>query len=121
MLLFLAANLSAEEGPIFAALRRTHQVRTPDIAPGLSMALGWLVNMRNPDRPLVWHNGGTGGFHSFIGFDPSGGRAVVVLTNGTQSIDDIGFHLLDNRNPLSPPEPLGQGVTPEGGEKSLIR
>ena len=83
MLLFLAANLSSDEGPIFDALRRTHEVRAPDVAPGLSMALGWLVNERNPDRPIIWHNGGTGGFHSFIGFDPSGGRAVVVLTNGT--------------------------------------
>ncbi len=121
MLLFLAANLSSDEGPVFAALRRTHEVQAPDVAPGLSMALGWLVNMRNPDRPIIWHNGGTGGFHSFIGFDPSSYRAVVVLTNGTQSIDDIGFHLLDDRNPLSPPEPLGRGVTAQAVRYSAIR
>ncbi|MGD2123689.1 MAG: serine hydrolase domain-containing protein [Gemmatimonadota bacterium] len=107
MLTFLAANLVDEEGPIFMALRRTHEVRIPDIQPGLSMALGWLVNKRFEDRPVIWHNGGTGGFHSFIGLDPMGRKGVVVLTNGTQSIDDIGFHLLDSRSPLSPPEPLG--------------
>lgn len=121
MLLFLAANLSSDEEPIFAALRRTHEVRVPDVAPGLSMALGWLVNMRNPDRPIIWHNGGTGGFHSFIGFDPSSNRGIVVLTNGTQTIDDIGFHLLDDRNPLSPPEPLGRVGKAPAVRHSLFR
>jgi CubicO group peptidase (beta-lactamase class C family) len=111
MLLFLAANLRENGETINEALRRTHEIRTPGVQPGLSMALGWIVNTRFEDRPIVWHNGGTGGFHSFIGFDPAGGRAVVVLTNGTQSIDDIGFHLLDTRNPLRPPEPLGVGAT----------
>jgi len=77
----------------------------------LLFAAAWLVNQRFPDRPLVWHNGGTGGFHSFIGLDETRRRAVVVLTNATQSIDDIGFHLLDSRHPLSPPEPLeGSGA-----------
>ncbi len=107
MLLFLAANLTTDGPPVSVSLRRTHEIRLPDVAPGLSMALGWLVNVRFPDRPIVWHNGGTGGFHSFIGLDLAGRHAVVVLTNGTQSVDDIGFHLLDDRNPLSPPEPLG--------------
>jgi CubicO group peptidase (beta-lactamase class C family) len=107
MLLFAAANL-VDDGPeICAVLARTHEIRVPNIANNLSMALAWLVNQRFPDRPIVWHNGGTGGFHSFIGLDETRRRAVVVLTNATQSIDDIGFHLLDSRHPLVPPEPLG--------------
>ena len=107
MLLFAAANL-VEDGPeISSALHRTHEIRASNIAGNLSMALGWLVDQRFPERPIIWHNGGTGGFHSFIGLDKVSHRAVVVLTNGAQSIDDIGFHLLDPRNPLTPPEPLG--------------
>ncbi|MFH1763923.1 MAG: serine hydrolase domain-containing protein [Gemmatimonadota bacterium] len=106
MLLFAAANLVNGGTPISTVLHRTQEVRVPNVVNNLSMALGWLVNHRFPDRPIVWHNGGTGGFHSFIGLDNAGGRAVVVLTNGTQSIDDIGFHLLDSRHPLAPPEPL---------------
>jgi CubicO group peptidase (beta-lactamase class C family) len=115
MILFAAANLVKEEGDVFEALHGTHRVRTPEVAQGLSMALGWLVNHRLPDRPILWHNGGTGGFHSFLGLDKEGHRAVVVLTNGTASIDDIGFHLLDSRSPLSPPEPMGGGS--ETGER----
>ena len=106
MLLFLAANI-VDTGPsICEVLSSTHEIRTPNIAANLSMALGWLVSQRFPDRPILWHNGGTGGFHSFIGMDHRGHRAVVVLTNGIQSIDDIGFHLLDDRSPLSPPDRL---------------
>jgi CubicO group peptidase (beta-lactamase class C family) len=112
MLLFAAANLTTTGSEISLLLQRTQVVRRQRIADDLSMALGWLVSQRFPDRPIVWHNGGTGGFHSFIGLDRSARQAVVILTNGTQSIDDIGFHLLDARSSLSPPEPLGD---PRGG------
>ncbi|MBT8395384.1 MAG: beta-lactamase family protein, partial [Gemmatimonadetes bacterium] len=111
MLLFLAANLASDGPPVCAVLQQTHEIRTPGIAPNLSMALGWLVSQRFEDRPIIWHNGGTGGFHSFIGLDGRGGRAVVILTNGIQTIDDIGFHLLDRRSPLAPPEPLKESDT----------
>ena len=44
---------------------------------------------------LIWHNGGTGGFHAFIGFDKARRLGVVVLHNSAANIDDIGFHLLN--------------------------
>lgn len=47
----------------------------------------------------MWHNGGTGGYRSFGGF-VAGERAVVVLTNSAQGVDDIGFHLLEPSLPL---------------------
>jgi len=45
----------------------------------------------------VWHNGGTGGYRSFIGFDPKLRIGVVVLSNVSTNagVDDIGRHLLD--------------------------
>jgi CubicO group peptidase (beta-lactamase class C family) len=114
MLDFAAANIHSEGHPLSEVLRTTHEVRMPGVAEGLSMCMGWLLNQRHPDRPILWHNGGTGGFHSFIGLDQQNGRAVVVLTNGIQSIDDIGFHLLDDRSPLSPPPPLGDTASEQG-------
>ena len=50
---------------------------------------------------MVWHNGGTGGYHSFIGFDPKARRGVVVLSNSANDIDDIGRHLLVSQYPLA--------------------
>ncbi len=43
---------------------------------------------------VTWHNGGTGGFTSWVGFDRETGRAVVILNNTAASVDDIGFALL---------------------------
>jgi CubicO group peptidase (beta-lactamase class C family) len=52
---------------------------------------------------IVWHNGGTGGYRSFIGFVPSRKAAVVTLTNSAGAgAHDIGMHLLDPALPLAP-------------------
>jgi len=56
-------------------------------------------------REVVWHNGGTFGFRSFLGYDPQARRGVVVLSNTftAAGVDDIGMHLLDTRFPLAAP------------------
>ena len=53
---------------------------------------------------IVWHNGGTGGFRTFVGFDPKSRVGVVALSNTstTTGVDDIGRHLLDSTSPLAP-------------------
>jgi len=101
MLKFAAANL-AGTGPLATALRSTHQARAGIGTPDGSVALGWLLRHAF-DTEIVWHNGGTAGFHSFIGFDLKNGAAVVILHNSAASIDDIGFHLLDSRFPIVKP------------------
>jgi D-alanyl-D-alanine-carboxypeptidase/D-alanyl-D-alanine-endopeptidase len=52
----------------------------------------------------VWHNGATGGFHAFCGFDPKTKTGVVVLVNSTDDIDALGLHLLDPTSALGPVE-----------------
>jgi len=62
----------------------------------------WDGTSSGPDTAAaVWHNGGTGGYHSFIGFDPRRKIGVVVLSNSTLSIDDIGFHILNPASALA--------------------
>jgi len=58
-------------------------------------------------KTIVWHNGGTGGYRSFIGFNRAARTGVVVLSNaGTVAgIDDIGLHLLDPQTALLKIEP----------------
>lgn len=91
---YLSANLGSSGGALAPVLARTHPIRAP-IDDTLAVALGWMVNRKNPQRPLWWHDGETGGFRSFVAFDPAGKRAVVVLTNKTNSVNDIGFQLLE--------------------------
>jgi serine-type D-Ala-D-Ala carboxypeptidase/endopeptidase len=56
-------------------------------------------------REIIWHNGGTGGFRSFIGFERKTGMGVVVLSNAEtpEGVDDIGQHLLNADAPLWQP------------------
>jgi D-alanyl-D-alanine-carboxypeptidase/D-alanyl-D-alanine-endopeptidase len=43
---------------------------------------------------LVWHNGGTGGYASFVGFTRETEAAVVVLANSEKSVDSVGVDVL---------------------------
>jgi CubicO group peptidase (beta-lactamase class C family) len=51
---------------------------------------------------IIWHNGGTGGYRSYLGFNRKTRVGVVVLANtmNEAGVDDIGRHLLDARLPL---------------------
>jgi len=100
MLLFLAANLELTDTPLRAALRRMRSVRKPTGMPDLNIAMAWHIFTRFGGE-IVWHNGGTFGYRSFIGFDPAAKRGVVVLCNTFTDIDDIGLHALDSRYPLT--------------------
>ncbi|MBB5111853.1 serine hydrolase domain-containing protein [Micromonospora echinospora] len=57
---------------------------------------GWFTS-RHHDREIVWHNGGTGGFRAYVGYDRAADRGVVVLGNTTRDVDPIGLRLLDVR------------------------
>jgi CubicO group peptidase (beta-lactamase class C family) len=101
-------------------------VRRPTGTPGLEIALGWHV-LSLPGGPsgreIVWHNGGTGGYRCFIGFDPSERTGVVVLSNmfTNAGVDDIGRHLLDASLPLIQPPAVRKEValTPEQLDRNV--
>jgi hypothetical protein len=44
---------------------------------------------------ITGHNGQTGGYASWVGFDREAGRAVVVLNGSSVSVDDLGFALME--------------------------
>jgi CubicO group peptidase (beta-lactamase class C family) len=71
-----------------------------DLGDGKSqIGLNWFTTHAGPVE-IVWHNGGTGGYRSYLGLDKAHRRAVVVLTNSANGVDDIGRHLLDPTLPL---------------------
>jgi hypothetical protein len=43
---------------------------------------------------VLWHNGGTSGFRSFVAFTGETHTAVVVLSNSARSVDRLGLRLL---------------------------
>lgn len=91
---FLQAALGDEDAPLHTAFVATTTAQRPSEETGGSIGLGWFIT---PDekRPITWHNGGTGGYCTFVGFTRTeGGAAVAVLTNHAVSVDEIGFALL---------------------------
>ena len=70
LLNFLAASLRATPSPLAPAFASMLTVRRPTPMPGVEVALGWHIASGAAAREIIWHNGGTGGYRSFIGFDP---------------------------------------------------
>jgi serine-type D-Ala-D-Ala carboxypeptidase/endopeptidase len=103
LLTFLAANLGYTKTPLAAAMAAMLNVRRPSGNPGLEIALAWhILTATGDDGMIVWHNGGTGGYRSFVGYNPKTRAGVVVLANAETAagVDDIGVHLLRPKTPL---------------------
>jgi D-alanyl-D-alanine-carboxypeptidase/D-alanyl-D-alanine-endopeptidase len=105
MLTFLEAFLGYKESPLTPAMNAMFEVRSPVAKIGL----GWFISSAH-DREIAGHDGGTGGFRSWVGYDPKERIGVVVLSNSSTPIGvfDIGIHLLDPKWPLANPEPPKQ-------------
>ncbi len=75
-------------------------------------AYGWMIDRSG----RYWHNGGTGGYHSFVGFDPQKNIAVVVLAATASSLVDrlaIAMFQIAAGDPAPPVKfPTMQELTP---------
>ena len=90
MLRFLSANMSATNTSLSATLERSQKPRR-DADAGRRIGLCWHIN---PDG-VIWHNGGTGGYRSFMGFNKKSGRGVIVLANSAGAeTDGLGMGIL---------------------------
>jgi hypothetical protein len=80
-------------------------VRRPTGQPFIDAALGWAIDTRGGSE-IIWKNGGTGGYRTFIGYAPRSGVGIVALSNAETNagVDDLGLHLLDARYPLAIPD-----------------
>jgi D-alanyl-D-alanine-carboxypeptidase/D-alanyl-D-alanine-endopeptidase len=101
LLIFLGANLGYVKTPLAQAMADEVSIRRPADALDLQIAYAWHIQTRNGNSIIV-HSGGTGGYRTYMGFDPKARVGVVVLANLTTSggPNDIGQHLLDASYPL---------------------
>jgi CubicO group peptidase (beta-lactamase class C family) len=105
MLKFLAAAMGYSHTSLAPAFKTMLSVKRPTGQPFLDSALGWVIDTRGGGE-IIWKNGGTGGYRTFIGYSPKSGVGIVALSNASTAAgtDDIGLHLLDARFPLDVPE-----------------
>jgi serine-type D-Ala-D-Ala carboxypeptidase/endopeptidase len=93
MLKFLTAAMGTRPTPLRAAFDLMLEKTIPTGTPDLEIGLGWHL-WKKYGATVVWHNGGTGGYRTFAGFDPAKKSAVVVLCNTSFGVDDLGLHAL---------------------------
>jgi CubicO group peptidase (beta-lactamase class C family) len=99
MLRYLEANMGRDAGALQRAMKFAHEPRRA-VGGDERIGLAWMTK-HSSDGDVVWHNGMTGGYASFVGFTADGKRGVVILTNIQQSVDDLGLATLLADAPLA--------------------
>lgn len=99
---YLQANMGSLKTPLYPAMQLAQQARADMASAGQRIGLAWMTQ-HTRDGDVVWHNGMTGGFASFIGFTQDRKRGVVVLGNRSEPMDDIGMAVLAPSTELAPP------------------
>jgi CubicO group peptidase (beta-lactamase class C family) len=110
MVRYVQGQLGPASTRISAALQRSQQ-KVSDAPP---MAMNWML-VQVGGRTVYMHEGGTGGFSSFVSFDKDKQRGVVILSdttwNSIGSLGSLGLHLVDASFPLGTPR---REATPDG-------
>ena len=92
LLKYVSANLGLPPSRLTPLMEKTHVAQFRDSIIS-AVGLGWLIREVRGIR-TVCHDGGTGGYCSFIGFDKKRRRGVVVLSNFLDDVSDLGLLLL---------------------------
>ncbi len=102
MVRYVQGSLGLLESPILPALKLSQQ----RISERPSMAMNWMLAPVG-GRTVRIHEGGTGGFSSYVAIDAEKQRGVVVLSdttwNSLGSLGSLGNHLVDASLPLGKP------------------
>jgi CubicO group peptidase (beta-lactamase class C family) len=104
MVRYLEGELGTRESAIGPALARTQQ-QIANVG-GHRMGMNWFLSGAN-GRAIVAHEGGTGGYSSFVAFDRAANRAVVLLSDTALTslggFGTLGPHLLGLAVPAGAP------------------
>ncbi|MCW8876114.1 MAG: serine hydrolase [Kangiellaceae bacterium] len=129
---FLSVNMSKakpvedpkQEKRISKAVHLAQQIQTDFGNPVTNIGLGWIISSfslgeeagkaRSSSGEYIWHNGGTAGFRSFLGFNNKTQKGIVILANTAVDLESIArAYLMGNidtqverltRTPLNIPE-----------------
>jgi CubicO group peptidase (beta-lactamase class C family) len=109
LLQFVRKVIAPGTDPLGLALQRMLRTWFPTGISGLEIGWGWHASA-TPFGRVIWHNGGTYGFQSFVGIVPERRLAVIILANTfslSPTIDQLGMSLL-RRLSSGPRSPIHQ-------------
>ena len=95
MLTFGAANAGLIKTNLLPAIELSHSNLGKKDGNDGFVAMGWTI-LNEANQQILWKDGGTLGYRSFLGIDKKKKYAVIILSNTDNSISDIGLHILDS-------------------------
>lgn len=90
MIKYIQAQMKSK-GQLKKAIELSH--RTTFQSKDESMGLGWRIRSKD-QKTYFHHSGGTGGFRSYVGFDPTSQTGIVILSNAAEEVMPIGEAIL---------------------------
>lgn len=97
---FLSANLKTDGSRLSAVMEQTQQARIDVEFPALlrptEAGYGWLISRLSAqsNQQVVWMYGGTGGFRAYLGFIRDARIGIVLLSNSSSDIRELGFEMI---------------------------
>ncbi len=109
MVRYVQGNLDPASTPLHEAIALAQR----RVSEQPAMAMNWVL-LPVAGREVLVHEGGTGGFSSFVSVDREAKRGVVILSDTSWSavgnLGSLGAHLMDASLPLGKPRTV---VAPE--------
>lgn len=98
---FIRANFEADAAGVHAAIAATRQRQQ-----GHEMALAWQLSSDSDGNAVHWHNGGTGGYASFLAVNAAESKGWLILAASSDYalITELGMSLL--AQPQQPAEAI---------------
>lgn len=81
MVKFLSANMELLQSPVADLFKECHKQQYSAVS-GVNIALGWFLS-QSDHTEVIWHDGGTSGFRSYLGFNQKMQKGVVILSNSS--------------------------------------
>ena len=85
---FLIDNMRPDSTPLASSLQLAQTMQAEGRNPGTGTGLGWEIDQPGAPSEVIWKDGGTLGFTSYISFMKNGSYGFVLLSNG-QFIDNL--------------------------------
>lgn len=87
MMIYLKANMKETNKDISLSHKQTFSM------PAYNIGLGWLIKPVE-NNTMIFHDGATAGFTSFITFTADHKKGVIILNNSTNAMNAMGQKLL---------------------------
>jgi len=92
---FLAVNINNNNEYLHSLLEycQTTQFKMSEHR---DIGLAWIKSNSEStnNKEIIWHNGATGGFRSFLGFNTETKTGIVILSNSANDVDKLAIDIL---------------------------